>query len=74
MSTHTLSVAEEIADRIGIIDQGRLRFLGTMDELRRETTDHQTSLEGIFLELTGPHEGDPSRWALRVKMDSGCNS
>ena len=34
MSTHLLSIAEEIADRVGIVDQGRLRFLGTIDELR----------------------------------------
>jgi ABC-2 type transport system ATP-binding protein len=60
MSTHTLSVAEEIADRIGIIDQGRLRFLGALDELRRESTDHQTNLEGLFLELTSSHGGAPS--------------
>lgn len=52
MSTHTLSVAEEIADRIGIIDEGRLRFLGTMDQLRAELSPDQTSLEQLFLQLT----------------------
>ena len=36
MSTHTLGLAEEIADRIGIVDRGRLRFLGTVDRLRQQ--------------------------------------
>ena len=36
MSTHTLAVAEEIADRIGILNRGQLDFLGTLAELRQE--------------------------------------
>ncbi len=55
MSTHTLSVAEEVADRIGILNQGKLVALGTLDEIRQlrgkpgEKTDR---LEDLFLELT----------------------
>ena len=56
MSTHTLSVAEEIADRIGIIDRGHLDFLGTLDELRQELSLKGTSLEELFLELTARSE------------------
>jgi ABC-2 type transport system ATP-binding protein len=52
MSTHLLSVAEEIAHRVGIVDQGRLRFLGTLDELRQELFANQTSLEQLYLDLT----------------------
>ncbi len=52
MSTHTLSLAEEIADRIGVIDQGQLRFLGTVEELKHESDDGNRSLEGVFLKLT----------------------
>ena len=40
MSTHTLAIAEEIADRIGIMDHGRLHFLGTVGELQRELASH----------------------------------
>jgi ABC-2 type transport system ATP-binding protein len=54
MSTHTLSVAEEIADRIGIIDRGRLCFLGTLEELRGAMSRDHSSLEQLFLELTNP--------------------
>jgi len=52
LSTHTLSVAEEIADRIGIIYQGRLQFLGTMEELRHERKQNESNLEELFLSLT----------------------
>ena len=35
-STHILDVAEKICDRIGIIDKGKILFVGTMDEIRKE--------------------------------------
>jgi ABC-2 type transport system ATP-binding protein len=52
MSTHTLAVAEEIADRIGIMDHGRLHFLGTVAELQRELASPHAALEPLFLQLT----------------------
>jgi len=51
MSTHTLSIAEEIADRIGIIHNGKLLHIGTVPEIKA-LADHPGSLEDIFLELT----------------------
>ena len=51
MSTHTLSIAEEIADRIGIINEGRLLHVGTVREIM-ELEDASTTLEEVFLELT----------------------
>ena len=50
MSTHILQIAEELADRIGIIDRGTLVAEGTLDELRKITS--QERLENIFLQLT----------------------
>jgi ABC-2 type transport system ATP-binding protein len=52
MSTHLLSIAEEIADRVGIVDQGRLRFLGTIDQLRQALATHERSLEHLYLSFT----------------------
>lgn len=52
MSTHLLSVAEEIADRIGIFVEGQLGFLGTVEELRRQLALEHSSLEELFLRLT----------------------
>ncbi|MDA1050502.1 MAG: ABC transporter ATP-binding protein [Planctomycetota bacterium] len=51
MSTHTLAVAEEIADRIGVMSQGRIQFLGTVAELREQLSSDE-SLEQLFLTLT----------------------
>ena len=51
MSTHTLAVAEEIADRIGVITNGTLIFLGTVAHLR-EQLESDASLEQMFLALT----------------------
>lgn len=56
MSTHTLSVAEELADRIGIIDRGKLIATGTMEHLR-QISQKSGHLEEIFLELTQPSGG-----------------
>jgi ABC-2 type transport system ATP-binding protein len=51
MSTHTLAVAEEIADRIGVITNGQLLFLGTVADLRAKMSSDE-SLEQLFLALT----------------------
>jgi ABC-2 type transport system ATP-binding protein len=56
MSTHTLVMAEEIANRIGIVDRGQLRFLGTLTELRDQLAQKHTSLERMYLELTASAE------------------
>jgi ABC-2 type transport system ATP-binding protein len=59
-STHVMEVAEKICDRIAIIDKGRLRFVGTLDELRsREGEGRDDSLESLFLELVEA-EGEKS--------------
>ena len=51
MSTHTLAIAEEVADRIGIIHRGRLIRCGTLAELSAES-DPRHSLEDFFLMVT----------------------
>ncbi len=51
MTTHILEVAERMAERIGIIDRGRLIAEGTLDELRHCAGKTETNLEDIFLDL-----------------------
>lgn len=55
LSTHSLDVAQELADRIGIIDRGRLIGCGTLESLRQQA-DRTGTLEDVFLKLTA--EGD----------------
>ena len=53
MSTHTLQVAETLCDRIAIIQSGKIRACGTMEELHRRAESGAHGLEEIFLRLTG---------------------
>lgn len=55
LSTHILEIAERMCDRIGIINNGRLIAVGTMEELRA-AGEGESSLEDIFLNLTGGAE------------------
>ncbi|MGD9330211.1 MAG: ABC transporter ATP-binding protein [Desulfobacterales bacterium] len=52
MSTHTLAVAEDICDRIGIIHRGRLIAEGTLETLRGAIAGGAPDLEAVFINLT----------------------
>ncbi len=52
MSTHTLAVAEDVCDRIGIIHKGSLIATGTVEELRLRAQVQEGDLEEVFLILT----------------------
>ncbi len=56
LSTHSMEIAEELCDRIGIIVKGEIKACGTMDNLRSQASDSTSNLEDIFLELTGAFE------------------
>ncbi len=51
MTTHILEVAERMAERIGVIDKGRLIAEGTLEDLRRQAGRAGSSLEDVFLDL-----------------------
>jgi ABC-2 type transport system ATP-binding protein len=51
MSTHVLSVAEDFADRIGIMSQGKIVALGRMDDLRKQA-QMEGRLEDVFFKIT----------------------
>ncbi len=51
LSTHSLDIAQELADRIGIVDHGRLISCGTLETMRRQAA-LDGSLEDVFLKLT----------------------
>ena len=50
-STHILEVAEKLCDRVGIINKGKLVFVGTLDEMKEKFKENG-SLEELFLEIT----------------------
>ncbi len=56
LSTHVLSIAEEVATRIGILNEGRLVAEGTLKELMARSRDSK-DLEDIFFSVLGQKEG-----------------
>ena len=58
MTTHILEVAERMAERIGVIANGRLIAEGTLAELRTRI-GRETTLEDIFLELVQTNAAQP---------------
>ncbi|MFX1488744.1 MAG: ABC transporter ATP-binding protein [Promethearchaeota archaeon] len=51
-STHIMEIAQELCDRIGIINKGKMVGIGTIDELRQQADRIGASLEDVFLRLT----------------------
>jgi len=58
MSTHTLEVAAQLCDRIGIIHQGRLIANETIPELTRRIQANDGDLEAVFMALTEEAENE----------------
>jgi len=56
LSTHSLAIAEEIADLIGILEKGRLLHVGTVPETL--ALQESGNLESLFLALTRPDTAD----------------
>ncbi len=57
LTTHTLAVAQELCDRIGIISCGSLVAEGTYEELREVAASGTANLEELFLALTANRGG-----------------
>jgi ABC-2 type transport system ATP-binding protein len=52
MSTHTLTAAEEVSTRVGIMNRGKMMFDGTVTEMRERFPGEHLSLESMYLALT----------------------
>ena len=70
LSTHQLSVAEEMADRIGIIHNGKLVALGTKEELH-EQAGSGSALEDTFLILTREEESSVEMELRQLHQETG---
>jgi ABC-2 type transport system ATP-binding protein len=60
LSSHSLDVVQELADRIGIVEHGRLISCGTLDTLRKQAS-LDGSLEDVFLKLTEEAQEESQR-------------
>ena len=72
LSTHTLEIAEALCDRIAILHGGRIRAMGTMEELRQEAAAGRAGLEEIFLKLTGG--GDVAELVSALRAAPGARA
>jgi len=63
LSTHVLEIAEELCDRVAIIQEGKVIALGTMEELQNNGDE---GLEPLFLRLTGGEDVSESLAALNL--------
>ena len=75
MTTHILEIAERMADRIGVISNGRLIAEGTLAELRGRMGQAAASLEDMFLAMVEQDGGmtEPQYACLvRRGTNSGC--
>jgi ABC-2 type transport system ATP-binding protein len=58
LTTHYMEEADNLSDRVAIIDQGRIVALNTPEHLKAEHgKDESTTLEDVFVQLTGRYLG-----------------
>ncbi len=69
MSTHTLSAAEEISDRIGVMHRGDLVYQGTVDGLRSRSEAQASTLESLYLSLVEESQDDNDAVAASLSGD-----
>jgi len=70
LSTHSMEIAEELCDRISIISGGTIIATGTVHELKKAADQDNSTLEDLFLQLTGAFELQSVIAALRNNQDS----
>jgi sodium transport system ATP-binding protein len=56
LSTHIMSEAEKLCDQIGVIHKGKLLSVGSLEELRAQTSKHY--LEDVFVEIVRERVGE----------------
>jgi ABC-2 type transport system ATP-binding protein len=63
LTTHSMEIAEAVADRVLVMHRGTVAAMGTMAELRRAVGREDADLEAIFLQLTEEARTAPPPWA-----------
>jgi ABC-2 type transport system ATP-binding protein len=62
LTTHYMEEADQLSDRVAILDQGRIVALDTPENLKAEYgEDEKTTLEDVFVQLTGRYLGRGSQ-------------
>ena len=65
LSTHSLALAEQLADRVGILHRGRLLAVGSVEQVT-SAAGRSGTLEDVFLALTGDEDEEKSSETARA--------
>lgn len=52
LTTHVMEIAERLCDRIAVIYEGKIKAVGTLEQLRQTAASQESTLEDIFLQIT----------------------
>ncbi len=58
LTTHYMEEAQELCDRIAIMDKGRIKVMGTLKELRKKAHKPRATMDELFVYFVGPSESE----------------
>jgi len=67
MTTHYMEEAQELCDRIAIMDKGRIKVMGTLKELRKKARLPRATMDQLFVYFVGTSEPDEQGGLADVK-------
>jgi len=67
LTTHYMEEAQELCDRIAIMDKGRIEVMGTLKELRKKARKPRATMDELFVYFVGPSESDEQGGLANVK-------
>ena len=56
LTTHYMEEAQELCDRIAIMDKGKIKVLGTLSELRKKAGLPKASMDQLFVKFVGKYQ------------------
>lgn len=67
LTTHYMEEAQELCDRIAIMDKGRIKVMGTLRELRKQARMPHASMDQLFVRFVGTSESGEQGGLANVK-------
>ncbi len=67
LTTHYMEEAQELCDRIAIMDKGRIVVIGTLQELRKKAKSPKATMDQLFVRFVGPVESGEQGGLANVK-------
>src|SRR5581483_989432 len=67
LTTHYMEEAQELCDRVAIMDKGRIKVMGTLKELRKQARKPKATMDQLFVHFVGKSESDEQGGLANVK-------